>query len=216
MPIVSFVSFESIRGKKCHEGIFISKDLNLNQVSFNSNEPAASLPGSIGWAHNSLNRIHNTRATNLPNISDREAQSFGINTGMTVGKGTIEGTYIELHIRRNRSSSRLKIQHFFKLNDPNSQKMICLRQVGITVSLPVFFTFLQTIPLPALDETLSSEIGQTSNLDYPDMPASTTSPFNCIISGTASYVKTPEEVAREWYISVIQKAENQRLFWKTY
>lgn len=217
MPVVFYVSFESIRGKRCYEGIFISRSLDLNQVSFCPQESASSSSqpsSSSGSSRRNQNivQVHDSLSNNVPLGVDGSGQ-HAMNT---TSREVIEGTFIELFVRKDRSSSRLKIQHFFKLNDRESQQMICLRQVGKTTSIPEFFAFLRTIPLPTLVDQVSliPNVGQSQMSTDPYARGALTSYYT--INGAIRYEKTLKEVAREWYIMVIREAERQQILRRWY
>lgn len=134
MPILSYISFESIRGGRMHEGILISKSLDLTQPIYPPHESS----------------YH----SQVPRPSSSSSSSYS-------STATIEGTFIELVLWLDKPS-RLKIRHFFKLNDESCQQMICLRQVGKIASVPNFFTFLKNVPLPNADDMRLQPIFQVS------------------------------------------------------
>lgn len=141
MPIVSYVSFECISGNKIHEGIFISKTLDLTQPIYTAT-PSLPYPSPVSHFY------HTPAPSNISSLSSSST-------------ATIEGTFIELILRLDRPP-RLKIKHFFKLNDESCQQMICLRQVGKIASVPNFFTFLKSVPLPNAADLVLQPIFQVS------------------------------------------------------
>lgn len=215
MPIVSFVSFESIRGRRAHEGIFISKSLNLNQACFYYNEPPSpSTPSPI--VQQSMSQLHDSLSSNstfTSNGPDQHSEEYtGSSSEMTSQDSIIEGTFIELFVRKDRTSSRLKIQHFFKLNDQDSQQMICLRQIGKISSIPNFFAFLRTIPLPTPgDHILNPEALQVAHSN-----GSVMVPTYYAMHDMARFEKSLLQISREWYILVIREAEIQKVLKKKY
>jgi hypothetical protein len=122
MPIVSYVSFKSFRSSRIHEGIFISKCLDLTQPIYPPQLPTF-YPPLAPFYHPQVQHPSSSSST-----------------------ATIEGAFIELILGHDKPP-RLKIQHFFKLNDESCQQMICLWQVGKIASVPSFFTFLKNVQL---------------------------------------------------------------------
>lgn len=199
---VSFVSFEAPLGK-VHEGIFISK------------------PSPKYMQATEANALYsvNTEAE-LPN-RDRGGINIGYHhsaNDMVRVKQLIEGTFIELYTKKDRTSSRLKVQHFFELNDRRSQRMVCLRHIGKITSISNFFFFLKRVALPSP----SSHIIVLER----SYPSAGHEPVNEALSKLVPrpppydqrprYLKPLAQVCREWYVQVIREAEIQKAIRRTF
>lgn len=199
MSTVSFLGFESVNGKRIHEGIFISKNPNILQasVTYSSSGSHSLVPGSrsrnVVFVHDALSSY----------ISfDQQPCQYSTSSSTETYSGSIDGIFIEMGIRKDRTSSCLKVQQFFKLNDSSSQQIISMRQVGKIASIQIFLDFLKSVPLPGSENVMNSPYSDISQGGV--LPNQSYSTSNSVMLDKD---KSDNEIAREWYVLAIQQAE---------
>lgn len=209
MPLVCYVTYESVLNKRLHEGIFVcetSTSLNLaTTTSFTSLVSPPTPP----------------RSSSSASSSARESKSPSDKESPLPPYVPLKGDFLELIPRRNKISSQIKVKHFHELNDPYAQQKVCISRVGVISSLYSFLALLKQLPMPSpeshvviLDRYYAPKRYVPVNPQLaallPPLPDSQW------LAGLERFERPPHEVAREWYVMAIHEAERRQMLRREY